>query len=242
MWNNFIQLFSVAPLLSLNNLLAALALGFSPFYNHQAIRIALIFGFFDLTMSLAGVLSGRFIGDVLGEPAHYVGSLFLLGFGVFLVLRGTKMLKSVKVKSEFFPQESVARSIWYSRNAAMSRTVPGALYLGGNRSQRFYYKGPGGKSLRRSRSLNWGIFSVALAVSFDNLSVGLGFGVKEFPIFLSVIVFGLAAFSVTLLGITMGNKIRNKFFKNGVNQRAALGKVLMGIILVIIGGAGLLNQ
>jgi len=93
MWDHVVQLLFIAPLLSVNNLLVALTLGLSRTYHNQALKIGLIFGTFDLSISLLGLWVGHSIFLSFAGPVQYLGSFFLIGTGVWFGWRGLKKMR-----------------------------------------------------------------------------------------------------------------------------------------------------
>ncbi len=72
--------------LSLDNFRISIALGTVPFGFRRAVQVALTFGLWDGVMPLAGLLVGRYVGDVLGGVAEYIGAAALGAYGLYLVL------------------------------------------------------------------------------------------------------------------------------------------------------------
>lgn len=68
---------------------------------------------------------------------------------------------------------------------------------------------------------------LAIATSIDALAVGVTFAFFKTNIILSALIIGIITFSLSLLGVKIGNKFGNKF----QNKASLLG----GIILIIIG-------
>ena len=72
--------------LSLDNFRVSIALGTVPFGLKRAVQVALTFGLWDGIMPLIGLLSGRQIGEAVGDVADYVGAAALGGYGLYLVI------------------------------------------------------------------------------------------------------------------------------------------------------------
>lgn len=68
---------------------------------------------------------------------------------------------------------------------------------------------------------------LAIATSIDALAVGVTFAFFEVNIFLSIIIIGLITFSLSFVGVIIGNKFGDKF----QNKAEFIG----GMILIIIG-------
>jgi manganese efflux pump family protein len=73
----------------------------------------------------------------------------------------------------------------------------------------------------------WLLLSMALATSLDSLAVGLSFAFMEINIGFAVLIIGLTAFLITLVGFYIGRRA------GGLLGRRA--KILGGLILIAIG-------
>lgn len=73
----------------------------------------------------------------------------------------------------------------------------------------------------------WGLIVFAISVSIDALSVGLGLGALQVPVWLSVILFGGFGFLLSAIGILIGQKISTLF--------GNYAEILGGIILLAFG-------
>jgi putative Mn2+ efflux pump MntP len=82
-----ISLLVLGFVLSLDNFRLAIALGAFQLNWGRALRIAVVFGFWDFLSPLAGLLIGSYFGQGLGEVADFVGPLVLLVYGLILVVR-----------------------------------------------------------------------------------------------------------------------------------------------------------
>jgi manganese efflux pump family protein len=67
--------------LGLDNFAASIAIGLSGVDHSLRVRIALIFGIFEAVMPAIGVLLGRRLSGPLGDWAHVIGGLLLIGVG-----------------------------------------------------------------------------------------------------------------------------------------------------------------
>lgn len=68
---------------------------------------------------------------------------------------------------------------------------------------------------------------LSIATSIDAFAVGITFSFLNINIFYSVIIIGLTTFTISFIGVLLGNQIGNKY------QRKA--KILGGITLIILG-------
>ena len=73
--------------LSLDNARLAVALGAFKLSWRRALRIAVVFGFWDGFSPLVGLLIGRYFGEEIGKWADLLGPIVLLVFGLYLVVR-----------------------------------------------------------------------------------------------------------------------------------------------------------
>ena len=85
-----------------------------------------------------------------------------------------------------------------------------------------------GSGEKGEKSLDVGVLLVlSIATSIDALAVGLSFAFLNVSIVAPILVIGLVTFSLSLLGVLVGNKVGH-FFENKI-------EILGGIILIIIG-------
>jgi putative Mn2+ efflux pump MntP len=73
--------------LSLDNFRTAVVLGTIRLSWARAIRVAVVFGFWDGVAPAVGLLIGEYLGDKIGSTADYVGSGALAAYGVYLVIQ-----------------------------------------------------------------------------------------------------------------------------------------------------------
>ena len=81
------QLFVLGFALSLDNLRTAVALGPLGLGWRRAVRIAVVFGFWDGVAPLIGIVIGKAVGQTIGSTADYIGAGALGVFGLYLVVR-----------------------------------------------------------------------------------------------------------------------------------------------------------
>ena len=104
--------------------------------------------------------------------------------------------------------------------------VFGLLFIIGGRMlwEAFHEKEEGqGADITRG----WLLISMAFATSIDSLAVGLSFAFMEINIVSSVLIIGVVAFLITILGFYVGRQAGNL-----IGQRA---RILGGLILIGIG-------
>jgi manganese efflux pump family protein len=82
-----ISLLILGVALSLDNFRLAIALGAFKLSWHRALRIAVVFGFWDGLSPLVGLLIGRYFGQEIGPAADILGPIVLLVYGLYLVVR-----------------------------------------------------------------------------------------------------------------------------------------------------------
>ena len=80
---------------------------------------------------------------------------------------------------------------------------------------------------------NWAIILIAMGISLDNFLVGCGLGAFEGSIFFAAIIFGVVTFSMTLLGVFIGNKMRIETELKIINF-AGRGRIITGSVFIII--------
>ncbi|HEY2258204.1 MAG TPA: manganese efflux pump [Solirubrobacteraceae bacterium] len=73
--------------LSLDNFRTSLVLGAIQLSRRRAVRVALVFGFWDGLAPLVGILVGDYFGRRIGSTADYVGASALAAYGLFLVVQ-----------------------------------------------------------------------------------------------------------------------------------------------------------
>ncbi len=73
-------------ILALSVSLDALSVGFTlGVYQFNLLSTAIIFGIFAGLMSFSGLCAGRFLGSWVGEKAHLIGGIILIGIGIKLL-------------------------------------------------------------------------------------------------------------------------------------------------------------
>jgi manganese efflux pump family protein len=73
----------VAVALGLSNFAAAIGIGLSGVDRRLRIRVAIIFGFFEVTMPVLGLLVGHRVADSIGPRASYLGGGLLVAAGFY---------------------------------------------------------------------------------------------------------------------------------------------------------------
>lgn len=90
MWRDVISLLIFGFVLSLDNFRLSIALGaFQPGWRH-ALRMAVVFGFWDGFSPLVGGLIGRYFGQAVGPVAETLGPIVLAAYGLYLVVHSLK--------------------------------------------------------------------------------------------------------------------------------------------------------
>jgi len=77
----------LAFVLSLDNFRLGIALGAFQLSWRRALRMAVVFGFWDGFSPLVGLLIGRYFGQEIGPVADTLGPIVLLVYGLYLVVR-----------------------------------------------------------------------------------------------------------------------------------------------------------
>lgn len=73
--------------LSLDNFRTSVVLGAVGLSWGRALRVALVFGFWDGVAPLVGILGGNYIGQKIGSTADYVAAGALAAYGLYLVVQ-----------------------------------------------------------------------------------------------------------------------------------------------------------
>lgn len=73
--------------LSLDNFRLTIALGAFNLGWRRALRMAVVFGFWDGLSPLIGLLIGRYFGQAVGPVAETIGPIVLGAYGIYLVVR-----------------------------------------------------------------------------------------------------------------------------------------------------------
>ena len=73
--------------LSLDNFRLTIALGAFKLGWRRALRMAVVFGFWDGLSPLIGLLIGRYFGQAVGPVAETIGPIVLGAYGLYLVVR-----------------------------------------------------------------------------------------------------------------------------------------------------------
>jgi putative Mn2+ efflux pump MntP len=76
--------------LSLDNFRTAIVLGALRLTWRHAVRVALVFGFWDALAPLVGILGGDYFAQTIGSTADYVGAVVLGAFGLYLIVEASR--------------------------------------------------------------------------------------------------------------------------------------------------------
>lgn len=82
-----ISLLVLGLVLSLDNFRLAIALGAFKLTWRRALRMAVVFGFWDGLSPLVGLLIGRYFGQAIGPVAETLGPIVLGVYGLYLVVK-----------------------------------------------------------------------------------------------------------------------------------------------------------
>jgi putative Mn2+ efflux pump MntP len=80
----------VALALGLSNFAAAIGIGLSGVDRRLRIRLAIVFGFFEAAMPLAGLILGHSLDKTIGSAGPYVGGGLLILTGVFTIVQARR--------------------------------------------------------------------------------------------------------------------------------------------------------
>lgn len=76
--------------LSFDNFRTAIALGGLRLTRRHAVRVALVFGFWDMLAPLVGILAGIYSAETIGSTAEYVGAVVLAAYGLYLLVHASR--------------------------------------------------------------------------------------------------------------------------------------------------------
>src|SRR3954470_3140701 len=86
----FGELLILGTVLSLDNFRTAIVLGGLRLSWRHAVRVAVVFGFWDAVAPLVGILGGDYFAESIGSTADYVGAAVLGAFGLYLVVEASR--------------------------------------------------------------------------------------------------------------------------------------------------------
>lgn len=84
------ELLILGTVLSLDNFRTAIILGPLRLTWHNAVRVSLVFGFWDAVAPLVGILGGDYFAETIGSSAEYVGAVVLGAFGLYLLVEASR--------------------------------------------------------------------------------------------------------------------------------------------------------
>jgi len=76
--------------LSLDNFRTAIVLGALRLTWRRAVRVALVFGFWDAVAPLVGILGGDYFAQAIGSTADYVAAVVLGAYGLYLLVEASR--------------------------------------------------------------------------------------------------------------------------------------------------------
>jgi putative Mn2+ efflux pump MntP len=92
----------VALALGMSNFAAAIGIGLSGVDNRLRLRIALVFGFFEAAMPLAGLVMGHHLAGSIGSVAPYLGGGLLIVTGVVTIIQSRRIKPNDSPKPSSF--------------------------------------------------------------------------------------------------------------------------------------------
>jgi putative Mn2+ efflux pump MntP len=84
------ELLILGTVLSLDNFRTAIVLGGLRLTWRHAVRVALVFGFWDAVAPLVGILGGDYFAQTIGSTAEYVGAAVLGAYGLYLIVESSR--------------------------------------------------------------------------------------------------------------------------------------------------------
>jgi putative Mn2+ efflux pump MntP len=82
------------------------------------------------------------------------------------------------------------------------------------------------------KTKGWAVLSLGLAISIDELAIGLSLGLLGVPLWLAAVMLGTQAFFASQLGFYLGNKLSDKL-RDGAERLA--GIILLGLAILLLG-------
>ena len=89
------------------------------------------------------------------------------------------------------------------------------------------------QALERTLASAPAIFFLGFWMSIDNLFVGFSLGLLNISVWLTVGIFGLVTFAMTLVGVTIGKVMREKA-QERIKDIAGKGRILTGVIFIMV--------
>jgi hypothetical protein len=89
-----LRLVLTAVALGLSNLAASIGIGLSGVDADLRVRVAVVFGFFEATMPVVGLVLGHRLAASIGSASSYLGSGLLIGVGLYTVVQGHRSAPS----------------------------------------------------------------------------------------------------------------------------------------------------
>lgn len=94
-----LSLLLVAASLGASNLAASMGIGLGGVDQRARIRVAIVFGLFELTMPLIGLAVGREAATGLGNAAHHLGGGLLIAIGLYQTLTSLRPAHGATTRS-----------------------------------------------------------------------------------------------------------------------------------------------
>jgi len=226
-----IALLLVALALGVDNLAVSLGIGVSGVHGAMRVRVAVIFGLFEAGMPLLGMAAGRAVAGDLGSAAPWLGGGLLAAVGVY------QLCASPGGKRQPPGPPAVSASRHRIRLAGRApRNHGDPPQLPGSpeaplADARFASRATG-------RSSPWGtgrLLVSGLAMSIDNLVVGLALGAYHVSIVVAALVIGIVSVAMALAGLELGARIGAALGERGELAGAAV-LIAVGVVMA----AGLL--
>jgi putative Mn2+ efflux pump MntP len=86
-----LALLLVALSLGLSNFAASVGIGVSGIDARTRLRVGVIFGVFETTMPILGLLAGRGLASTLGHSAHWIGGALLISTGAYALIQAVRI-------------------------------------------------------------------------------------------------------------------------------------------------------
>ena len=95
--SDLIALLLIGLSVGLDNFAASIAIGLGGVEKSLRFRIAIVFGIFEATMPIVGIVIGQKLLSIIGGNAKHIGGTLLVATGIYLVLSALKHKDDQKV-------------------------------------------------------------------------------------------------------------------------------------------------
>ncbi len=219
----------VAVSVGFSNLAASIAIGVGGVSVATRVRVLLTFGLFEGGMPIVGLIIGRNLASDIGRDAKWVGSLLLVGVGVYGI--------------SGFVRSNGLRSIglWRRRHGGAkgdrlvadgAGSVGAAAQLAGDGDSGADGKATATSARTRQATRRREFIKIAVsgfALSLDNLIAGFALGGYQVDLVTGALVFGLVSVGMSIAGLEFGSRLGG--------WAGESGELIGGVVLIGVGVA-----